>query len=78
MERPDCRRPSDGDKANIAGTRTQRRVRPSLRPFWLSYNDPAWIAQRHAGAAGMQAAVQTMTGALNAIAAEATSAAAKK
>src|SRR5712671_7521639 len=21
---------------------------------WLSYNDPAWIAQRHAGAAGMQ------------------------
>src|ERR1700737_2307535 len=25
---------------------------------WLSYNDPAWIAQRHAGAAGMEAAVQ--------------------
>jgi hypothetical protein len=45
---------------------------------WLSYNDPAWVAQRHAGAAGMQAAVQTMTGALNAIAAEATSAAPKK
>jgi uncharacterized protein (DUF302 family) len=45
---------------------------------WLSYNDPAWIAQRHAGAAGMQAAVQTMTSALNAIAAEATSAAPKK
>ena len=45
---------------------------------WLSYNDPAWIAQRHAGAAGMQAAVRTMTGALNAIAAEATSAAPKK
>jgi uncharacterized protein (DUF302 family) len=45
---------------------------------WLSYNDTAWIAQRHAGAAGMQAAVQTMTGALNAIAAEATSAAPKK
>jgi uncharacterized protein (DUF302 family) len=43
---------------------------------WLSYNDLAWIAQRHA--AGMQAAVQTMTGALNAIAAEATSAAPKK
>ena len=45
---------------------------------WLSYNDPAWIAQRHAGAAGMQAAVRIMTGALNAIAAEATSAAPKK
>jgi uncharacterized protein (DUF302 family) len=45
---------------------------------WLSYNDPVWIAQRHAGAAGMQAAVQTMTGALNAIAAETTSAAPKK
>jgi len=45
---------------------------------WLSYNDPAWIAQRHAGAAGMQAAVRTMTGALNAIAAEVTSAAPKK
>src|SRR6202171_2832616 len=45
---------------------------------WLSYNDPSWLAKRHAGAAGMQAAVQTMTGALNAIAAEATSAAPKK
>jgi uncharacterized protein (DUF302 family) len=45
---------------------------------WLSYNDPAWIAQRHAGTAGMQAAVRTMTGALNAIAAEATSAAPRK
>ena len=45
---------------------------------WLSYNDPAWIAQRHSAAAGMQAAVRTMTGALNAIAAEATSAAPKK
>jgi hypothetical protein len=44
----------------------------------LSYNDPAWIAQRHAGAASTQTAVQTMTGALNAIAAEATSAAPKK
>ena len=45
---------------------------------WLSYNDPAWVAQRHAGAAGMQAAVQNMTGALNAIAAKATSAVPKK
>ena len=45
---------------------------------WLCYNDPAWVAQRHGGAAGMQAAVQTMTGALKAIATEATSASPKK
>jgi uncharacterized protein (DUF302 family) len=44
---------------------------------WLSYNDPAWVAQRHAGAAGMEAAVQT-TGALKAIATEATSSSPKK
>jgi uncharacterized protein (DUF302 family) len=41
---------------------------------WLSYNDPRWIAERHAKAAGPQAALQAMTGALNAIAAEVTSA----
>jgi sulfane dehydrogenase subunit SoxC len=45
---------------------------------WLSYNDPAWVARRHGGAAGMEAAVQTMTGALKAIATEATSASPKK
>jgi uncharacterized protein (DUF302 family) len=45
---------------------------------WLSYNDPAWVVQRHGGAAGMEAAVQTMTGALKAIATEATSASPKK
>jgi uncharacterized protein (DUF302 family) len=41
---------------------------------WLSYNDPAWAVQRHGGAAGIEAAVRTMTGALKAIATEATSA----
>ena len=45
---------------------------------WLSYNDPAWVVQRHGGAAGMEPAVQTMTGALKAIATEATSASPKK
>ena len=28
-ERPDCRRPSDADRANIAGTRRRRRARPA-------------------------------------------------
>jgi uncharacterized protein (DUF302 family) len=27
---------------------------------WLSYNDPAWMVQRHGGAAGMAPAIQTM------------------
>jgi uncharacterized protein (DUF302 family) len=45
---------------------------------WLSYNDPAWVARRHGGAADMEAAVQAMTGALKAIATEATSASSKK
>ncbi len=45
---------------------------------WLSYNDPAGVVQRHGEAAGMQAAVQAMTGVLKAIATEATSAAPKK
>jgi len=44
---------------------------------WLSYNDPAWVVQPHRGAAGMEAAVQTMTGALKAIATEAASASPK-
>jgi uncharacterized protein (DUF302 family) len=30
---------------------------------WLSYNDPAWVARRHVGAAGMETAVRTMTSA---------------
>lgn len=34
---------------------------------FLSYNDPAWLARRHGGAAGAEAAVQAMTGALKAI-----------
>src|SRR4030081_2348572 len=31
-ERPDCRKPSNEDKANIAETRTLRRAQPVLRP----------------------------------------------
>ena len=45
---------------------------------WLSYNDPAWVVQRHGGAAGMEAAIQTTRGALKAIATEATSDSPKK
>ena len=45
---------------------------------WLSYDDPAWVVQRHGGSAGMEAAVQTMTSALKAIATEAASASPKK
>jgi uncharacterized protein (DUF302 family) len=41
---------------------------------WLSYNDPAWLAARHGGAPGSEAAIHAMTGALQAIAAEVTSA----
>lgn len=36
----------------------------------LSYNDPAWVARRHLEVAGMEAAVRTMTSALEAIATE--------
>jgi uncharacterized protein (DUF302 family) len=43
---------------------------------WLSYNDPAWLVQRHGGAPGTEAAVRAMAGALKAIATEATSASA--
>jgi uncharacterized protein (DUF302 family) len=39
---------------------------------WLSYNDPAWIAQRHGLGTKSTAAVEAMTGALRAIAQEAT------
>jgi uncharacterized protein (DUF302 family) len=40
---------------------------------WLSYNDPAWIAQRHGlGAAASAGAVEAMAKALGAIAAEVT------
>jgi uncharacterized protein (DUF302 family) len=45
---------------------------------WLSYNDPAWVVRRHGGAAGVEAAVQAMTGALKAIATKATSGSPKK
>ena len=38
---------------------------------WLSYNDPAWLAQRH-GLAGTETAVGTMTAALDAVAKAAT------
>ena len=39
---------------------------------WLSYNDPAWIAQRHGLGAASAGAVEAMGKALGAIAAEAT------
>jgi uncharacterized protein (DUF302 family) len=35
--------------------------------IWPSYNDPAWMVQRHGGAAGMEAAIQTMIGTLKTI-----------
>ena len=43
---------------------------------WLTYNAPAWIAERHG--ADAQAAIHGMTGALNSIAAAATSASPKQ
>jgi uncharacterized protein (DUF302 family) len=41
---------------------------------WLSYNDPAWLAQRHGLSAETQAAVAAMTSALDAVAKAATAA----
>jgi uncharacterized protein (DUF302 family) len=39
---------------------------------WLSYNDPAWLANRHGLSGETQAAVSAMTGALDAVAKAAT------
>jgi uncharacterized protein (DUF302 family) len=39
---------------------------------WLSYNDPAWLAQRHERGGETQPAVNAMTAALNAVAKAAT------
>jgi uncharacterized protein (DUF302 family) len=39
---------------------------------WLTYNDPAWIAERHGLGAASAAAVKAMVGLLGAIAQEAT------
>ncbi len=39
---------------------------------WLSYNDPAWLAQRHGLSGETEAAVGIMTTALNAVATAAT------
>ena len=39
---------------------------------WLSYNDPAWLADRHGVGEPAKAAITAMTGALHAIAAKAT------
>jgi uncharacterized protein (DUF302 family) len=41
---------------------------------WLSYNDPAWLAERHGLSGTTEAAVRTMTAALDAIAKAATAA----
>ena len=40
---------------------------------WLSYNDPAWLAQRHALADGTATVIGNMSAALNAVAKAATS-----
>jgi uncharacterized protein (DUF302 family) len=42
---------------------------------WLSYNDPAWVAQRHGLDEAANATVNAMTQALHAIASKATTAA---
>ena len=39
---------------------------------WLSYNDPAWLAHRHAVGEPAEAAVKAMTAALHALATKAT------
>jgi uncharacterized protein (DUF302 family) len=41
---------------------------------WLSYNDPAWLAERHGLSGATEAAVRAMTAALDAIAKAATTA----
>jgi uncharacterized protein (DUF302 family) len=41
---------------------------------WLSYNDPAWLAQRHGLGGETAAAISTMTAALDAVAKAATTA----
>ena len=41
---------------------------------WLSYNDPAWLAQRHGLGQEVEAAVKTMTALLGAVAKAATAA----
>ena len=40
---------------------------------WLSYNDPAWLAKRHGLGAEVQATVDILAGALNAVTKKATS-----
>jgi hypothetical protein len=39
-------------------------------PSWLSYNEPAWLAQRH-GLRGAEPALANLTAALNALAKQA-------
>jgi uncharacterized protein (DUF302 family) len=48
------------------------------RTTWLSYNVPAWIADRHGAGPETEAAIHAMTAALDAIAASATSASANQ
>jgi uncharacterized protein (DUF302 family) len=40
---------------------------------WLSYNDPAWLVERHGSVSGAEAAVRALAGALHAVATGATS-----
>jgi uncharacterized protein (DUF302 family) len=46
----------------------------AARVTWLSYNEPPWLAARHGVGAQVEAPVKALTGALAAIAAEATAA----
>jgi uncharacterized protein (DUF302 family) len=41
---------------------------------WLSYNDPAWLIERHGSVSGAEAAVRALAVALHAVATAATSA----
>jgi uncharacterized protein (DUF302 family) len=40
---------------------------------WLSYNDPAWLVERHGSVSGAEAAIRALAGALHAVATGATS-----
>jgi len=40
---------------------------------WLSYNDPAWLVERHGSVVGAEAAIRALAGALHAVATGATS-----
>jgi Domain of unknown function DUF302 len=60
------RRNSSHKAAKTQEGRVRRCPTAILRQAWLrtiTLNDPAWVARRHVGAAGMETAVRTMTSA---------------